>query len=367
MSGDTRAASGKPCDARLSLHGALSAPSAQARSETSKNVAKPLFRQVTYPIVDLHCDTLCQVALTKGRDRLAKSAGHLDLPRLRAGGALLQCFAMFAPAQPLEEHPAIGDTPEAVVQALYAWYCREMEENQGQIAPALRYGDIGRNRDAGRISALLTLEDGAVIKALPDVDALYEKGVRMVALTWNFPNTLGFPNSENREDMAKGLTGLGRAVVSRMQELGMVVDVSHLSDGGFEDVAALAEKPFVASHSNARAVTNHPRNLTDGMLRALAARGGAAGLNFYSLFTGEGSHTTMEGLLRHALHIRKVAGIEALCLGSDFDGIGCTLEFGDYAGYPALLQAFEKHFTPRELDLITHGNALRILRDCMEG
>lgn len=320
-----------------------------------------------YPIVDLHCDTItCRIALSEGKDRLEKSGGHIDLPRLKAGGALAQAFAIFAPAQPVQELLPLGDKPEAIFEASYNWFQKEMAENAERIAPAFTFGDLERNQAEGRISALLTVEDGALVQDLSDLDSLYEKGVRMIALTWNFPNSLGFPNAIEW-DMPKGLTEFGREAVARMQELGMVVDVSHLSDGGFADVAALAKKPFVASHSNARAVCDHPRNLTDHMLRALANRGGATGLNFYNLFIGDAGDTTIEGVLRHALHIRKVAGTEALCLGSDFDGIGCGLEFQDYAGYPALLQAFEKHFTPREIDLITHGNALRILRDCMEG
>ena len=277
----------------------------------------------------------------------------------------MQAFAIFAPAQTVEELLPLGDTPEVIFDAAYGWYLRELSENANEIGPVHSFSDIEKNREAGKISALLTLEDGAVVKSLADLDVLYQKGVRMIALTWNFANSLGYPNAIE-SDMAKGLTPLGRQAVEYMQELGMVVDVSHLSDGGFAEVAALSKKPFIASHSNAREVCNHARNLTDPMLRALADKGGATGLNFYNLFTGDDKETTIEGILRHALHIRKVAGVETICLGSDFDGISCDLEFKDYAGYPALLRAFEKHFTPREMELITHGNALRIFRACME-
>lgn len=103
------------------------------------------------------------------------------------------------------------------------------------------------------------------------------------------------------------------------------------------------------------------------MLKALADHGGVVGLNFYNLFLGEAGDTTCEAILRHALHIRKVAGVEALALGSDFDGISCGLEFKDYAGYPRLLRALERCFTPRELDRITHENALRVFAACMKG
>lgn len=324
--------------------------------------------QTTYPIVDLHCDTItCRVAHSKGQDRLKASGGHLDIPRLQTGGALLQCFAIFAPAQPVGELSSVGGTPEAVYQESHAWFTRELEENRESMGPVRCMEDVARNQAQGKISAMLTLEDGAVIREVSQVDQLYAQGVRMVALTWNFPNGLGHPNSTDPTEMGQGLTPLGRAVVERMEEVGMVVDVSHLSDGGFWDVAAQCKRPFVASHSNARALTDHPRNLTDSMLKALADHGGVVGLNFYNLFLGEAGDTTCEAILRHAQHIRKVAGVEALALGSDFDGISCGLEFKDYAGYPRLLRALERCFTPRELDRITHENALRVFAACMKG
>ena len=301
--------------------------------------------QANYPIVDLHCDTItCRVAHSKGQDRLKASGGHLDIPRLQTGGALLQCFAIFAPAQPVGELSSVGGTPEAVYQESHAWFTRELEENRESMGQVRGMEDVARNQAQ-----------------------LYAQGVRMVALTWNFSNSLGHPNSTDPTEMGQGLTPLGRAVVERMEEVGMVVDVSHLSDGGFWDVAAQCKRPFVASHSNARALTDHPRNLTDSMLKALADHGGVVGLNFYNLFLGEAGDTTCEAILRHALHIRKVAGVEALALGSDFDGIGCGLEFKDYAGYPRLLRALERCFTPRELDRITHENALRVFAACMKG
>ena len=323
-------------------------------------------QQASYPIVDLHCDTMTGISRSGGKDRLAQRAGHIDLPRLQAGGALMQCFAIFAAAQPLTPAQAPGYTPKGVFEGTYTQYLREMDENRSQIAPVYRFGDIGQNRQAGRISSLLTLEDGAVVHSLDDLQALYDKGVRMLGFTWNFPNGLGNPNSPDPAAMELGLTELGREAVGKMESLGMVVDVSHLSDGGFWEIVRLARKPFLASHSNARALCPHPRNLTDPMLRALADKGGATGLNFCSRFVDGSDYTSVEGLLRHALHIRDVAGIEALCLGSDFDGIDSRLEFEDYSGYPRLLAAFEKHFTPRELDLITHGNALRVFGACME-
>ena len=165
--------------------------------------------------------------------------------------------------------------------------------------------------------------------------------------------------------MQKGLKPFGIDAVAHMNELGVLIDVSHLSDGGFYDVARYSEKPFIASHSCCRALCDHPRCLTDEMLHILGDAGGVCGVNFYSFFLKEGSRdTTIELVVRHMLHIRDTAGIDALCFGSDFDGIGgCTLEFRDYSGFPRILNAMERHFSGGEIEKICRGNALRILCD----
>ena len=155
-------------------------------------------------------------------------------------------------------------------------------------------------------------------------------------------------------------------MLEEMNNLGMIADVSHLSDRGFWDVAGHSKKPFVASHSNARALCDVPRNLTDEMLRALGEKGGVAGLNFASFFLVPGSsHTKISDLLRHAKYMADKAGIDAVGLGSDFDGIRSTLEFKDYTGMPMIAEALHTVFTAAEVDKITHENALRVLQACI--
>ena len=146
-----------------------------------------------------------------------------------------------------------------------------------------------------------------------------------------------------------------------MNELGIIIDVSHLSEAGFYDVAAHSKKPFIASHSCCRALKDHSRNLTDRQLRTLAEAGGVVGVNFYDEFLGDrGGTTAVEDIVRHLLYLRDRAGIESLAFGSDFDGIVSTLEFRDYAGFPQILRALEAHFTDDEIDKITHENFLRV-------
>ena len=253
---------------------------------------------------DMHCDTISRLFGLKEEGKqegLRENGGHVDLLRMRKGGYLLQNFALFV------ELERDGDPWERVC-GLRAFYAEEMEANADLIAPVLKFSDIAANEAAGKMSALLTVEEGAVCKGEPEkLRTLYDMGVRMLTLTWNFPNELGEPNFDRelmkeyrrRKDQASferffhtpnlegGLTERGRAFVAEMEELGMIPDVSHLSDRGFYDMLETAKKPFVASHSNAREICPCVRNLTDDMIRKLAERGGVMGLNFCADFLEE--------------------------------------------------------------------------------
>ena len=196
-------------------------------------------------------------------------------------------------------------------------------------------------------------------------DRVYDDGVRMMTLTWNYENCIGFPNSRDHLlHTTKGLKAFGFDAVEKMNDLGIIIDVSHLSEAGFYDVASHSKKPFAASHSCCRALHDHPRNLTDRQLKTLADKGGIVGVNFYDQFLGDlGGYTTIESIVQHVLYLRKMAGIESICLGSDFDGIESALEFKDYAGYPAVIAALEKVLTDDEIDRICYGNFLRFFDD----
>lgn len=311
--------------------------------------------------IDLHCDTMTR----KGDIPFASWKGHVNPGKLRRGGALAQCFALFI----LTRDPALrtGDDlpPRAVFERYYGIYQRELNVRGAVLASARSVADILANAKKRRISSILTVEDAVALEGkLECLDDWHAKGVRMATLLWNYENELGFPHSRDPECMARGLKPFGKDVVRRMNELGIIVDVSHLSDGGVRDVAAVSRKPFIASHSCARALCDHSRCLSDELLRLIGERGGLVGVNFFSIFLREGSEfTRIDDIVRHARHIRDKAGIGALALGSDFDGISSKLEFGDYAGMPMLAAALEKHFTPREMDMICSRNALRVMRE----
>lgn len=229
------------------------------------------------PYIDLHCDT---ITMMRADEDLMRNRRMVSIPALQAGGALVQSFAAFVPT---------GLYPKPVRNAL-AWkrFCRIadrkdrlLEKHASELLPVRSMADIEKCRDSGRIGALFTIEDAGVVGRDPGrLEEAYRRGVRIASLIWNHENTLGYPNSAKAEMMQKGLKPFGLEMVEKMNELGIVVDVSHLSDGGFWDVAGVSKKPFLASHSNSRAMTNHPRNLTDEMIRALAESGGVMGLNF---------------------------------------------------------------------------------------
>jgi len=340
--------------------------------------------------VDMHCDTLYKMLQKKKQGEswnLAENDGHIDLDKLKRGNALLQNFAMFVEWKKC-------DNPKDEVLRMVDIFYAEMEKNRDVILPVRTYDEILENEKNGKMSALLTIEEGAAcLGDLDNLELFYDLGVRMMTLTWNYPNEIGYPNlskttmklqeetgDESPEkpifdyktpDTEHGLTPFGIQVVERMEELGMIVDVSHLSDAGFYDVLRATKKPFVASHSNARAISPWVRNLTDDMLRSLADRGGVAGLNFCADFLTEvelGTYNpgTMEAVITHARHMVNVGGSECLGIGSDFDGIDTNEGIPDYSYLPKLEEAFNRAgFRESECDKIFRDNVLRVYREIL--
>lgn len=319
-------------------------------------------------VVDMHCDTISALWHQRREGKnpsLRENELHIDLGKLQKGDYLLQNFAMFV---------FLGREPDPLqnVLELIDEYERQLRENQDLIAPVLRYDDIEKNAKAGKISALLTLEEGAVLKGDPAVlRTLYRLGARMATLTWNFENELGFPGiSPKNEPLVGegyGLKPAGIEIVREMNELGMIVDVSHLGDQGFWDVVRYCEGPFVASHSNARKICGHNRNLTDEMIKALADKGGVMGINFCGDFLNPNGESRVENMVRHIRHIRDVGGIGCIGLGTDYDGIDGELELYDASQMPKLAEGLERAgFSAAEIEAIFYGNVLRVYKDVLK-
>lgn len=314
----------------------------------------------------MHCDTIGAITTAKTPKELYDYEGQISVKKLQKGDALAQFFAIFIPTHCGEPEPIPKSAYEFYKKALNV-YKTEMEKNKDYIMPAYNYDDIMKNKAAGKMSGILTIEDGVPLNG--DINRLieaYNDGVRLISFTWNYENSLGYPNSREEDKMKLGLKPFGIEVVEKMNELGMIIDVSHLSDGGFYDVAKYSKKPFAASHSCCRSLCNHPRNLTDDMLKTLGNKGGIVGINFYASFLNENeNYTDIDSVVKHMIYIKDKAGIDALGFGSDFDGIGGELEFVDYSGMPMIIDALSRHFTDDEIDKICNGNMLRVIRETM--
>ena len=320
--------------------------------------------------IDMHCDTLMCSFIKKspsGIDYLPKTA--VDLRRIE-GNVAAQFFAVFLP--PREEFLEHGDdiTDLEYIESLRNIFHTSLEKNNN-VKQAFNANDIRTNMSAGLSSAVLTMEDGrAVDSSLDRLRQFHDQGFRAIALTWNMENCFGYPNSRDPEKMSLGLKSFGKDAVRYMQELGILVDVSHLSDGGFWDVAELCQKPFIASHSNCRALSPHPRNLTDEMIRALADKGGVAGLNFLPGFVEadtNADYSSAASIAKQARHMANVGGIECVAIGTDFDGFSGGAEISDCTKMDLLFTALEKEgFTSRQLELIARDNILRVMDDAVK-
>ena len=323
-------------------------------------------------VIDFHCDTMGErIARSQGKVGLRSNDCHISLEKMLKGEGLAQFFAIWIPLHDTAEALGVTMQPYEYFNFVYGKYLEELEKNKDIVAPAYCLEDIKRNREQGLLSSILSIEDSVPLEGkIERVDEFYNKGVRLMSLTWNYENSVAYPTSEDPEIMKKGLKPFGLEAIARMNELGMIIDVSHLNDAGIFDVLKHSKKPIVASHSNARGLCNHRRNLTDEMLKLLGENGGLTGLNYCAPFMSEeaakNNMTTCDDIVRHALYIKNKAGIDAVGFGSDFDGIGNALDFGDYSGMPKVIDALSKHFTDDEIEKICWKNAYRVIGESMK-
>lgn len=313
-------------------------------------------------IVDAHCDSLIHFVDKGWALKDPASGEQWDIKSAGQGGVGLQFMAAF-----IETKYKPDRSVQRGLQLLEGAH-RFIDANSAQVFLVQDKAHIERMTPevpAG-LGVLLSVEGGEILgEDLFMLDIIYKLGVRSLGLTWNGRNALATGVGEG--DATARLTAFGQEVVRRMNKLGMIVDVSHLNEGGFWHVLELSEQPIAATHSSAKALCNHPRNLTDQQLRALARHNGVVGVNFYPRFLREAGPVGQEDVLRHICHIAETAGVEAVGLGSDFDGITETPEglahVGDYACLRENLR--RTGFSSREAELILGGNFRRLLLDVL--
>lgn len=316
-------------------------------------------------LIDLHCDTASWLHYQGEKTNLRNNDLCVDLEKMRKAGSMAQFFACFINMQFYEGEDRFTQAYE-YARSMVARIKQEFDKNNDLIRLARNWDELKENHEIGKMSGFLTVEEGGIIDGkMERLEALYQEGIRLITLTWNFENCIGFPNSSNPNEMNRGLKKFGIEVIERMNELGMLVDVSHLSDGGFWDVLKYSKKPVIASHSNARNECPHQRNLSDEMIHGLADRGGVAGINFYPLFLNGSDKAGVDDIVHHIVHMYHVGGEELVAIGTDFDGFsGSKLDISDTGKMPQLYEALRKRkFTERQLELLWSKNAQRVIQE----
>lgn len=313
------------------------------------------------PVFDLHCDTALALLgeTVNEAGSLKKNSLHIDLERAGKLEAYCQCFACFTTPM-MEDWYHI--TPTLVFERELATIQREIDKNKRRIGLCYSTDDIEANLEKGKMSAILTIEGPAGFGFDPELlEPLYQVGFRISTLGWNEKNVL-----TGSHVTGGGLTDQGRAYVREAQRLGMLVDVSHISDEGFWGIMDITEVPVIASHSNSRAVCGHSRNLTDDMFRAICRTGGVAGFNQCDAFVGE--HPTLDTICDHIFHFLELdPSGKHIALGADLDGCDKLSEgFEGVQSYPAMAQRLlERGLSEEMLRDIFWNNAFGVMKSAV--
>ena len=316
------------------------------------------------PIIDLHCDTIMKL-YENPNSNLLENHFQIDLKRLQQNDFLLQTFAIFLDKQ---QYPQRKKT----ALHMYQRFIKELEKNAATIGLIKTQADYNKNKANKQISALLTLEEGGILEGkIENLEEFYQLGVRLITLTWNYPNEIGTPNilywDKEKHILAENQTGLtkfGFECIQRMSELHMIIDLSHASDQVAKDILDSSAQGIVASHSNARKLTPHPRNLSDELIQKIADKNGLIGINFFDQFLKLKQPTNLPAAIsEHLWYMYQLVGEDSLCFGSDFDGIPVHADLNDVNSFPKIIQALkQKGFTSRQIEKISYLNAENFLQ-----
>ena len=308
-------------------------------------------------MIDLHCDTIMQLLDHPDSGDLYRNTWKIDIEKLQKAHSKVQDFALFI---------NLGKTndPYGRYEEMRNLCTTQIHLYGEHIQHVLSYQDVESVYESGKIGALMSIEEGGVLGG--DLDKLkqaYQDGVRLITLTWNYPNGLGEPHCGEQH---KKLTSKGIEFVEAMQDLGIIVDCSHLNDAGTEQLGDILDAPFVASHSNAREVTAHTRNLPDNLIKLIANKGGVIGLNFAQSFLGTSPVSRIEDIVKHGLYLINKGGEDVVALGTDFDGIKPNTEIKDASEMYRLYDAFkEAGLSVEQCEKLFWKNTDRLLKEIL--
>ena len=308
-------------------------------------------------MIDLHCDTIMQLLDHPDSGDLYRNTWKIDIEKLQKAHSKVQDFALFV---------NLGKTndPYGRYEEMRNLCTTQIHLYGEHIQHVLSYQDVESVYESGKIGALMSIEEGGVLGGdLDKFKQAYQDGVRLITLTWNYPNGLGEPHCGEQH---KKLTSKGIEFVEAMQDLGIIVDCSHLNDAGTEQLGDILDVPFIASHSNAREVTAHTRNLPDNLIKLIANKGGVIGLNFAQSFLGTSPVSRIEDIVKHGLYLINKGGEDVVALGTDFDGIKPNTEIKDASEMYRLYDAFkEAGLSVEQCEKLFWKNADRLLKEIL--
>ncbi len=315
-------------------------------------------------LIDTHNDVTSKTVNGFDIGQRSKS-GHTDIPRLREGGVGAVFFAAYVAPEYAKDHTAANRALQMIDTIRHDIVARHSND----FKLALTSDEIVAAHRNGMIAALIGIEGGHAIEDSPRLlRDFYALGARYMTLTHTNTNNWADSSGDLRDKSIRhhdGLTGPGRQVIQEMNRLGMIVDISHVADKTFWDALAVSKAPIFASHSSCRALCNVPRNMTDEMIAALARKHGVIQINFNCRFLSQAPHATLADVVAHIDHAVTIGGIDAVGIGSDFDGVTCTPQgLGDVSQFPNLTRALlEKGYSASDIRKIYGGNTLRLMRD----
>ncbi|MEZ0369627.1 MAG: dipeptidase [Candidatus Sericytochromatia bacterium] len=347
------AASGSP--------GASPSPSPTPSGSPSGSPASVAALHKQAVVVDTHVES--PYWITESKIHLRSNKREVSLEKLKAGGVDVVFFSIMV--NPARYGKIARSQAEFIIQGLK----KEISANQDLIELATSYADIKRIVAKGKIAGLMGMEGGDPIEdRLSNVDRFYKLGVRYLGPTWSVHTQLGDSSGPARSRW-NGLSPLGKQVIRRMNQLGMLVDVSHLSDASFNDVLKLSSQPVIASHSGVDGARVSARNLSDNMLKLMAVNDGVVGILFYPPFLETKGKANLASVVRHIDYAVKVAGIDHVGLGSDFDGLDTPPPVGleDASKFPAITAELKKHgYKDDEILKILGGNFMKVFEKVLK-
>ena len=309
-----------------------------------------------YIIFDAHCDTVSEMS-DKNLD-ITTDKLHWNLQTVKEFKGYIQVFAAF-----VDKHSTSMSPLNRCLKLIEKYYTEI--DDRGDIHHCTTGSEIEKSLRENKCASFLAVEGGEALEGnISAVSALYRLGVRLITLTWNYANEIADGALEGR---GGGLTDFGKDVVKRMNELHMLVDVSHLSEAGFWDVVKLTSAPIIASHSNAYKVCAHPRNLKDDQIRAIIKVGGGIGINFYPDFLTNSNCASVKDIVKHIRHMFEIGACKCVGIGADFDGVD-YLPDGMFSneGILSLIDALKADgFSETEIKDITSSNFLRLFKQVL--